>query len=143
MYIAFSGLMSLHTYLWKIYQAPVYDDERDFIEYLYNDFFKELKNELIEQKLIMEENGLLNSESGLIIVYDGNIYNVHDDFGMELPKRYAVNGSGYVCGTSIIENYLKFHPDMDYRKIVEEALYTTGKLNIYCNTDYDILTIDY
>lgn len=143
MYIAFSGILSLHTYLWKVYQAPIYDDERDFVEYLYNDFFYGLRNELIEKKSIVEESGIVDSETGLIIVYGEDIYIVHDDFGIELKKKYGVNGSGYIYATSVIENNLEFHSDIDYRKIVEEALYTTGKLNIYCNTDYDILTIDY
>lgn len=144
MYLAFSGSAFLHQYLWNVFKAPVYNEIMNFTEYLYTCFFKELKDDLIEQKLIYDDSGVLDSEAGIIIVHGESIYNVYSDFTVvESPRKYAVSGNGYKIALSVIENNLEFHQDMDYRKIVEEALYTTGKLNIYCNTDYDILTIDY
>lgn len=144
LYIAVSGSSFLHSYLWNVFKAPVYNVDTNFIDYLYNSFLKELKYELIEQKLIYEENGELDSEASLILVYGENIYNVYYDFSLvESPRMYSVGGAGHKIALSVLVNNLKFHSDMDYEKIVEEALYTTGKLNIYCNTDYDIEIIEY
>lgn len=144
MYIAFSGSAFLHQYLLNVFQAPVWDADYSFINYLYNQYFFELKQQLLEQQLIKKDKELLDSEAGLILIHDENLYEVYYDLSIvESPRKYVVSGAGYKIATAIIENDLKFHQDMDYKKIVEEALYTTGELNIYCNTDYDILTIDY
>ena len=143
-YVAFSGSGYLHQYLLNVFQAPVFDIETNFMNYLYNSFIKNLKEELLEQKLIMKDKEVLDSEAGLIIIHGEDIYNVWYDLSITLsPRGYAVNGAGLKIAVAVIENNLKFHPDMDYKKIVEEALYTTGKMNIYCNTDYDILVINY
>lgn len=144
MYLAISGSSFLHQYLWNVFKAPVYNTTMSFVEYLYTCFFKKLKNELVEQKLIYDDNGVLDSEASLICVHKDSIYNVYDNFAVvKSPRIYGINGSGYKIALSVIENNLEFHPDMDYYKIVEEALYTTGKLNIYCSNEYEILTIDY
>ena len=144
LYVAVSGSSFLHSYLWNVFKAPIYDVEDNFVDYLYSSFFKELKYELMEQKLVYEDNGELDSEASLILVFGENIYNVYYNFSVvESPRLYAVGGAGHKIALSVIMNNLKFHQDMNYEKIVEEALYTTGKLNIYCNTDYDIEIIDY
>ena len=128
MYMAISGSTYLHSYLWNVFKAPVYD----------------LKYELIDQKLIIEDKGELDSESHIIIVHGEDIYSVYYNLSIvKNPQKYAVGGVGYKIALSVLENNLEFHNDMDYKDIVKEALYTTGKLNIYCNTDYDVLVIDY
>ena len=122
----------------------MYNVDDNFINYLYNDFFKLLRIELIDSNLINVYDNISDSEAGLIIVHGENIYNVYSEFSVvESPKNYAVNGRGYKFALSVIENNLFFHRDMDYKQIVEEALYTTGKLSIFCNMDYDILEINY
>ena len=55
MYMGFSGSAFLHQYLWNVFKAPMYNDAMNFVEYLYTCFFKELKEELMEQKLIFDE----------------------------------------------------------------------------------------
>ena len=144
MYVAFSGSSFLHSYILNVFQAPIFNVDNNFIEYLSKDFFKYLRTELLNDNMISITDNVCDSESGLIIVHDSEIYDVYSEFSIvESPREYAVNGRGYKFALSVIENNLFFHKDMDYKQIVEEALYTTGKLSIYCNTDYDILTIDY
>ena len=61
MYMAISGSTYLHSYLWNVFKAPVYDVENEnFVSYLYNCFFSDLKYELIDQKLIIEDKGELD-----------------------------------------------------------------------------------
>lgn len=144
MYMAFSGSSFLHSYLWNVFQAPIFLIEDNFVNYLYSQFFKELREELMELNLMSVYDGVGDSEAGLIIVHGEDMYHVYEDFSVvKSPRKYAIDGSGYKFALSVIENLLFFHRDMDYKQIVEEALYTTGKLSIYCNTDYDVLTIDY
>lgn len=144
MYLAFSGSAFLHQYLLNVFQPPIFDVETNFMNYLYRFFFKELKKELKENNLIKMEKEVLDSEAGMLLVHDGNLYNVWYDLSItESARPYVVSGIGMEFGLAVIRNNLEFHSDMDYKKIVEEALYTTGKMSIYCNTDYDILTIDF
>ena len=144
MYMAFSGSAFLHQYLLNVFQAPIWDIRDNFMSYLYNQYFFELKQKLLEQNLIEKDKELLDSEAGLILVHDEVLYNIHYDLSIvESPRAYVVDGAGYKIATAIIEYNLKFYQNKDYKKIVEEALDITGELNIYCNTDHDILTIDY
>ena len=143
-YMAFSGSSFLHQYILNVFQAPVFDINTNFMNYLYRSFFKELRDELKEQNLIKKDNEIFDAECGLIIIHKENIYSVWFDLSItESPRNYAVHGAGYKNAVSIVENLLEFHNDLDYKEIMKEVLYTTGKMNIYCNTDYDILTIEY
>lgn len=143
-HLAFSGSAFLHQYLLNVFQPPVFDVETNFMNYLYRFFFKDLKEELLENHLIKKDKESLDSDAGLILIHGEDIYNIWHDLSItESPRGYAINGSGYDIGVAVIENNLYFHSDMDYKEIIKEALYTTGRMNIYCNTDCDILTIDY
>ena len=143
-YITFcmSGSHYLQSYLTPAFTPPGILKDEDFVDYLYSQFFQTLNNELSGHNLLYVSDGVLDSESSLILVFKGELYNVHSDFSIvEAVDGVTCNGSGWKIALSVLTNLLQNHSDMDKIEMVKEALETTGELNIYCNKDYDIREI--
>lgn len=137
-----SGSHYLINFLKYAFNPPARVDGEDELNYLYNQFFQSLNNELSVKKLLKSNEGALESDAGLIIVYNNRIFNVYSDFGIvEEPNTFTVHGSGWKIATSVLTNLLTNHNEISKKRMVEEALLTTSKLNIYCNDDIRIKTV--
>lgn len=143
-YFLISGTHYLETYLKNAFNPPSKVIDEEFINYLYNQFFQSLSNELSTKYLLKFNEGALESEAGLIIVYKDNLYNVYSDFSIvEETNDFTVHGSGWKIATGVLTNLLNNHTDMDKEEMVREALLTTGELNIYCNKNIVVETIPF
>lgn len=141
-YFLIAGSHYLESYLKSAFTPPSKLVNEDILDYLYNQFFQVLNNELTLHGLLKNKEGALESEAGLIIIYEGRLFNVYSDFSIvEDPNQFTVHGSGWKIATSVLTNLLEFHSNLDKKKMVEEALWTTGELNIYCNKDIHIKEI--
>ena len=134
--IGVSGSHYLASYLNHSFNPPSIDTRWDFISYLYNQFFQQLQEELSLHKLLKDDNGALDSEASLLIVYNGEIYNVYNDFSiMKENEDYSCMGSGWSIGEAILCNLLKYHKDIGCERMVEETMSTVAEKNIYCNDE--------
>ena len=143
MHILVSGSHYIKSYLTHAFTPPGILEDEDVVDYLYNQFFQSLSNELTNHGLLKNEDGALESQAGLIIIYDNRLFNVYSDFSIvESTDVFTCNGSGWKISTSVLSNLLEFHHDMELEDMIEEALLTTARLNIYCNDDITIKTIE-
>lgn len=140
-YIGITGSHYLQQYLEYVFEVPSILENEDFITYYYRAFRPKLNEALTEGNLIGSREGVTYTASDFIIIHDGSIYCVYDDLSIRKEKQYKCIGSGDVIATSVIVNNLNNHKELSGQENVSEALNTTGKLNIYCNTDYDIIKI--
>ena len=143
LWIGVSGSHLLISYLKHSFNPPSIDTRWNFISYLYNQFFQQLQEELSLHKLLKDDNGVLDSDSDLIIVYNNEIYNIYDDFSiLKETEQYSCVGSGWVMGNAILHNLLKHHNNMSYEDMLHETLSTIGDTNIYCNDKFVIKKIE-
>lgn len=143
LHMGVSGSHFLLSYLKHSFNPPKIDTQWDFISYLYNQFFQQLQEELTLHKLLEDNNGVLNSDSNLIIVYRGEIYNIYDDFSISKQKEnYSCVGSGWVMGEAILHNLLKFHSNISCEDMIYETMNTIADKNIYCNNEIMITKIE-
>lgn len=139
LYIGVSGSHYLQSFLEYAFHPPCMQEKEEVLDYLYNQFFQSLNIELTNHTLLKNNEGALDSEAGLIMVFDGEIYNVYNDFSIvREANNYTCNGAGWKIAYAVLTNLLTYHNDMSCKKMVEEALATTGELNIYCNKDLTI-----
>jgi hypothetical protein len=88
--------------------------DEDFIDYLYNQFFQKLNNDLTLHSLLKNDGGVLDSDAGLILVFKDKIYNVYNDFSVvEEKNTFTCTGGGWLIATSVLTNLLTYHNDMD------------------------------
>ena len=141
--IGVSGSHFLMSYLTHSFQPPSIDTRWDFISYLYNKFFQKLQEELSLHKLLKNENEVIDSESSMIIIYENEIYEVYQDFSIfhEQIEEYSTIGSGWKIAEGVLHNLLKYHNEMDRKKIISETLHTVADKNIFCNDEIIIKKI--
>lgn len=142
-YFLISGSSFLQSYLANVFQPPKYDTTDNMLSYLYNHFFKELREELLQYKVVGEQNNIVDTESASLLIYKDEIYSVSDDFTIQENELYGINGAGWKIALSVLVNNLRFHKELSKYDIVKEALLTTGQLNLYCNEDIDITEINW
>ena len=143
-YFLVSGSHYLSSFLRGAFTPPPIIDGEDFLDYLYNQFFLLLASELESHSLLKNNDGALESDAGIIIVYKNRLFNVYSDFSVvEEVNCFTSTGSGWKIATSVLTCLLKYHTDLSYEEMVKEALLVTGDLNIYCNKDITVKVIDY
>ena len=143
LYVCVSGSHYISQYIGKVFKPPSKLVDEDILDYLYNQFFQGLNNELGNHGLLKVNEGSLESGVGLILVYNDRVFNVYSDFSIvEEVNNFTVHGSGWKIATSVLTNLCKFHKDMDKVRMVKEALLTTSELNIYCNSNIQLEIIN-
>ena len=145
-YFGLSGWGFISNYLKYTYTMPPIKDEQNIIDYLYNDFLYGLREELTERKLLGMHHDVFDSESGMIIVYRDEIYEVFRRFSIGLVEQeYCVGGSGWELAIGSLYTNLHFpqHEYMDAEDIIRQAIITCGANTIYCDTNVNLKIINY
>ena len=137
-----AGYGFLENYIKYTLEIPEINENQDFIEYLYNNLLEELREQLIDKKLLGTREDRFDSDSNIIIIYDGEIYEIDSHFGIEMPKDYAVIGSGWRVAIGSLYTNLHYHLYMDKVDVVKQAIVACGVNTIYCDTNTDITIID-
>ena len=120
------------------------DENETFIEYLYNGLFPVIQRKITDQQLVEIDNSQLDTESGMIFVFDGEIYNIQYNLGVNLIEDdYFVEGSGYEIAIGSLYTNLRFHSHISYERMVKEAIMTVGETTIYCDAEVEMEIINY
>lgn len=144
LYIGFCGLLYLSSFLKYGFEPPVMNEKQKFIEYLYNNFLPELKGLLYDDNLVEVNNNVTDIESGLILIFKDKVYNVSSRFGVNvLEEEYIVEGSGRQVALGSLCTNLTYNPNLDYKKMVEQAIKVCGVNTIYCDDQVNIKIIKY
>lgn len=142
-YIGVAGAGFLINYLDHVFQLPDLDEKQDFIEYLYNNFLEDLREELLDKKMLGTHKEIFDSASNMIIVFDGEIYEIQSDFTIhKVDKDYSAIGSGWLIAIGSLYTNLHYHSYLDREDVVRQALTTCGVNTIYCDTNLDLKIID-
>jgi len=143
-HILFTGYTYLRTFIEYGFTTPAMNEQQNFIEYLYQDFLPILKETLQEDNLVEINNNVTDIEGGFIIIYQDQIYNINSRLSVDQPNEdYSINGSGSEVALGSLYTNLKYHPDLDYKEIVKQAIETCGDNTLYCNNTVKIKTIPY
>lgn len=143
LHIGVSGNYWLINYLLYGFDVPMMDSNWDFIYYLYNAFFVSLSQELSSSNLIPVYDGELDSEAGMLMVFEGKIYHIFNNFSvMEVVEEFDVEGSGSEVAIGSLSTNLMFGGG-DRLDMVRQAILVCGKNTIYCDEDYDIDVIKF
>lgn len=142
-YIGVAGAGFLINYLDHVFQLPDLDEKQDFIEYLYNNFLEDLREELLDKKMLGTHKEIFDSDSNMIIVFDGEIYEIQSNFTIhKIDKDYSAIGSGWLIAIGSLYTNLHYHSYLDREDVVRQALTTCGVNTIYCDTNLDLKIID-
>ena len=141
-HIGTSGAGFLINFLDHAFTLPDLDEKQDFIEYLYNDFLTELREELIDKKVLGTKQEIFNSDSNMIIIFDGEIYEIQSNFSIHVAGDYSVIGSGWLLAIGSLYTNLHYHKKLDREEMVRQALTTCGVNTIFCDTNIDLKIID-
>ena len=137
-----AGWGFLKGFLEHSFEIPDMLENQNFIEYLYNDLLECFRNQLMDKKLLGEKNNKFDSECNILIIYDGEIYELDSNFGVNLQKEYGIAGSGWKVAIGSLYTNLHYHPQMDKKEIVKQAIITCGVNTVYCDTNVDITVIE-
>jgi len=86
---------------------------------------------------------IFDSDSNMIIVFDGEIYEIQSNFTIhKIDKDYSAIGSGWLIAIGSLYTNLHYHPYLDREDVVRQALTTCGVNTIYCDTNLDLKIID-
>ena len=141
-YIGLTGNYWLVSYLEYGFDIPPMDCNDDFLYYLYNSFFILLSNNLMERSLVSNDGNILDTESGMLMVFKGKIYQVFYNLSvMECVEDYAVEGTGFEVAIGSLHTNLNFHKGMDYVDIVKQAILSCADKTIYCDDEIDLEVI--
>ena len=143
-HIGFSGSPYLKLLIQYGIIIPSMDENETFIEYLYNGLFPVIQRKITDQQLVEIDNSQLDTESGMIFVFDGEIYNIQYNLGVNLIEDdYFVEGSGYEIAIGSLYTNLRFHSHISYERMVKEAIMTVGETTIYCDAEVEMKIIKY
>lgn len=123
------------------FEIPDMHENQDFIEYLYNDLLECFRQQLLDKKLLGTHDDKFRSESNVLIIYDGEIYELDSNFGVNKIKEYAVIGSGWKVAIGSLYTNLHYHPETNKVEMVKQALISCGVNTVYCDTNTDITII--
>lgn len=139
----FAGWGFLKGFMKHTFEIPDMQENRNFIEYLYNDLLECFRQQLMDKKLLGTNDDKFSSESNILIIYDGNIYEIDSNFGVNKLKEYGVIGSGWKVAIGSLYTNLHYHPHTDKVEMVKQAIIACGVNTIYCdtNTDIDIIKL--
>ena len=141
MYIGLAGWGFLNNYLKYSFKAPPLNEKQEFIDYLYNDFLNQLRKELMEKDLLGKKDDVFASESGMVVVYGGEIYEVYSRFSVDECDEYAVTGSGWELAIGSLYTNLHFHKKTDHAEMVRQAIIACGVNTIYCDNNVNLKII--
>ena len=134
--IGVSGSHYLQQFLNNVFKVPPMNKNDNFMEYYYNTFQKRLRETLKENDLLLCKDGVSDNESSILLIYDNELYRICSDFSIMKEEVYYCVGAGWKEATTVIENNLLHRSNLSSEENIKEALYTTGKLNIYCSEEY-------
>lgn len=138
------GYAFLKSFFQHGFDIPNKEKNENFIEYLYKKFFPQFREALNNNQLVRVKDGMLNTESGMIFVFEGEIYLIGSNLCVDiLNNEFYVDGSGWEVATGSLYTNLNFHKEMDKKEIVEQAIISAGENTIYCDTDVQIKEINY
>ena len=120
------------------FEIPDMNENQDFIEYLYNNLLECFRQQLLDKKLLGTSNDKFRSESNVIIVYDGEIYELDGNFGVNQVKEFVAIGSGWKVAIGSLYTNLHFHSYLDAAEMVREAVIACGVNTVYCDTNVDL-----
>lgn len=140
-YFMFAGWGFLSGFMKHTFEIPDMNENQDFIEYLYNDLLECFRQQLLDKKLLGTKDDKFRSESNVLIIYDGEIYELDSNFGVNQVKEYGVIGSGWKVAIGSLYTNLHYHPETDKVEMVKQALISCGVNTIYCDTNTDISII--
>lgn len=145
MHIALCGFLYLTEFLVHSFIPPSMSEKQDTMDYLYNDFFPELRGLLLEDNLIELDSNVTNTEAWLILVFEGEFYSVSPRFAVNshTHQEFIVDGSGEQVATGSLYTNLNYHKDTDKIEMVKQAIKSCGANTIYCDTDTNIKIIKY
>lgn len=141
-YFAFAGWGFLSGFMKYTFEIPDMKENQNFIEYLYNDLLECFRQQLMDKKLLGTRDDKFRSESNVLIIYDGEIYELDSNFGVNKIKEYAVIGSGWKVAIGSLYTNLHYHPEVDKKEMVKQAIISCGVNTIYCDTNADITVIE-
>ena len=142
-HIGLAGSGTIGEFLKYNFTPPDMNEKQDFMEYLYDEFLDELREILLTKKLTGTNNEVFNSNSNLLIIFEGEIYEVFSNFSVsKRTTGYGVVGAGYEIAVGSLYTNLHYHPELDRVEMVKQALTTCGVNTIYCDTNLDIKIID-
>ena len=142
-YLGIAGWGFLENYIRYTFKAPPLGEKQDFVNYLYNDFLNKLRKELLDKNLMGKDKEVFDSESGMIIVYKDNIYEIFSRFSISLNDEYAVTGSGWQLAIGSLYTNLHFNKYIPREEMVRQAIITCGVNTIYCDNNVNLKVIDY
>lgn len=143
-YIGVCGHGFLLSFFQYGFEIPKMNKKENFISYLYKKFFPKLNEALIDNSLVVKEDGQLNTGSGMLFVYDNEVYVIGSSFCINiLDSDFYVDGSGWQVATGSLWTNLKYHSKMDKVEMVKQSIMSAGENTIYCDTDVEIKTIEY
>ena len=90
-----------------------------------------------------KDKEVFDSESGMIIVYKDNIYEIFSRFSISLNDEYAVTGSGWQLAIGSLYTNLHFNKYIPREEMVRQAIITCGVNTIYCDNNVNLKVIDY
>lgn len=140
-YFVFAGWGFLQGFMEHTFEIPDMHENQDFIEYLYNDLLECFRQQLLDKKLLGTHDDKFRSESNVLIIYDGEIYELDSNFGVNKIKEYAVIGSGWKVAIGSLYTNLHYHPETNKVEMVKQALISCGVNTVYCDTNTDITII--
>ena len=142
LHIGFSGNYWLINYLMYGFDVPLMGNNVDFVHYLYNDFFVSLGDALSSRMLLPIYDSELDSESEMLMVFEGKIYHIFSNFSvMEVVEEFGVGGSGSEVAVGSLSTNLMFGVD-DRLEMVRQAVLVCGRNTIYCDDDVELSIID-
>ena len=137
-----AGWGFLKQFLEHTLEIPDMQENQSFIEYLYNDLLDCFRQQLIDKKLLGTRDDKFSSDSNILIIYGGEIYELSSNFGVNTVKEYGVIGSGWKVAIGSLYTNLHYHPHLDKVEMVKQALIACGVNTIYCDTNTDIHVIE-
>lgn len=138
----FAGWSFLKGFMKHTFEIPDIQENQDFIEYLYNDLLECFRQQLLDKKLLGTNDEKFSSESDVLIIYDGEIYELDSNFGVNQRRDYGVIGSGWKVAIGSLYTNLHYHSYLDKEDMVKQALIACGVNTIYCDTNMDIKIIE-
>lgn len=141
-HIGVAGQGFLINYLDHVFTFPDLDEKQDFVEYLYNNFLTELREELLEKKIMGTNSEIFDSTSNMIIIFNNEIYEIQSDFSIHLVENeYSVIGSGWLIAIGSLYTNLHYHKKLNRVEMVRQAITACGVNTIYCDTNIDLKII--
>ena len=137
----FAGYGFIKGFMKYSFEIPEMQENQNFIEYLYNDLIECFRQQLLNKKLLGTKDDKFHTSSNILIIYDGEIYELDDNLGVNTIKDYAVIGSGWKVAIGSLYTNLHYHPETDYADMVKQAVIACGVNTIYCDTNVDITII--